>query len=385
MAKKKTTKTDTSAVLTQEEKRDAIKALLQANNKQMNNSMAMGFADELDLSYSFMKPPIIAIQSLLSSSDGSPGGFPYGKFTIITGPEKTGKTTLCLQTIAHEMRLKQDGFYVWVDAENSLDYEYAKTLGIDFSRLVIIKHGLMHELLNQLIDLSKEGLISGIIIDSVGGLTPKEEIESSKGEVHGVEKDHMLNLQRKLGQFFRMVNPFAARHNIAVVLITHVYQDPNNNGAYVTKGGNALKHWGHIRLMLKRENDASTVRKLVMPDGETRDVFIGHNVIVKLDKTRQNSNESKTVVIPFRYGIGLDSLESAVSIAINLGIIEQAGAWFKYKEEKFQGRSRLSEYIKSPEVYEELLNNISVYLESNKESNEEVIVESETENEIELI
>jgi len=364
------------------DKKATIDKYLKDTRKKLGEEIDIGLASEMNLDYEFMIPPIPALASLMGRDDGTPGGFPNGKVTVIAGPEKSGKTTLCIQTLSSEMVKNPDNYYVWVDTENSFDQPYAAMLGVDFERLIFIRNGIMHTVLNRIIDLSKTGVISGVFIDSIGGLTPKEEIEDSKGKEHGLEKDHMLNLQRKMGQFLRMINPFVGKNNIPVILIAHVYQDPGFHGAYRVKGGNALKHWGHIRLMMSRVNDLSTKQKITMPDGEQKEIFTGHDVIVKLDKTRQNSKESQSVVIPYRYGIGLDAVESTISVAINLGIVERAGAWYTYNEHRMQGRKNVAEYFTSNRVvYEMLVHDIAVFYETENSTleilNEEQGVEAD--------
>lgn len=244
-------------------------------------------------------------------------------------------------------------------------------------RLIVIKDGIMEDVLDRVIEISKLGLVRAVVVDSVGGLTPRQEVETSEGEDQSLGKSHMLDLQRKMGQFFRMINPFVSRTNCAVILIAHVYQDPNAQGAYKVKGGNSLKHWSHIRLMMSRANDQATKDKVLMPDGEEREIMLGFDVIIKLDKTRQNEREGQSVVIPYRYGIGLDSTESTISIGINLGIIQRAGAWYKYKDTKLQGRLEVSNFFKENQSsYQELVkdilsgnnNNMSVVSEDDDES-----------------
>jgi len=227
------------------------------------------------------------------------------------------------------------------------------------------------------------GVLRGVFIDSVGGLTPSAELEGKKGKViHGLEADHMLDLQRKMGQFLRMINPFVSRTNCGVILITHVYQDPGMNGAYRVKGGNALKHWGHVRLMISRVNDDATKQKLTMPDGQIKEVFTGHDVIIRLDKTRQNSKETQSVVIPYRYGIGLDARESTISVAIHFGLIEKAGAWFKYQDQKWQGKKKVVKYFTDdPDAYDILVNDLLVTQELNKDNKNEDIDNDEVNDE----
>lgn len=368
---KKKTEEETPKELTLEDKKKALDKYIKGVNKDLGDKVTIGFANELDLDYGTIVSPILALASLMGKDDGTPGGFPRGRITVIAGPEKSGKTTLCLQTLAAEMISAPNDYFLWVDTETSFDEDYARLLGIDFTRLLFITGGIMHDIMNRVQELSELGLIAAIVVDSVGGLTPVTELESSKGEKHGLEKTHMLDLQRKMGQFFRMINPYIAPKRIALVMIAHVYQDPGRQGAYVVKGGNALKHWGHVRLMVSRMNDQSTKQKVQMPDGNEKEVFIGHDVIIRLDKTRQNSKEGQSVVIPYRYGIGLDAVESTISVAINLGIVNRAGAWYTHKELKVQGRARVVEHFTSNKAeYNLLLNDITAHYELSKETEE---------------
>lgn len=377
MARKKKTE-DEVVEPTKIKPKDALAKFVKKQQKDNSEIVQIGFASDMDLDYGFMIPPIPTLAQLLGRDDGTPGGFPKGKFTVVAGPERSGKSTLLLQTMASEMRKDPDAVYVWVDTEHSLDVRYAQKLGVDMDRVLLIQNGNMEDILNRIIEMkSVAEYISGIFIDSVGGLVPHEELMDKKGNEVGLEKDQMLNLQRRLPKFFRIINATIGRHDIPVVLISHVYQDVGGYGGYVVKGGNGLKHWGHVRLMISRANDHATKKTLTMPDGQRKEVFTGHDVIIKLEKTRQNSKEGHSVVVPYRYGIGLDAVESTISVAMNLGIIERSGAWYSYGEERVQGRQGIIDLMdRSPDMYDSLLHDITVYHELQKDKAEVAAPES---------
>src|SRR5678810_1013309 len=56
------------------------------------------------------------------------GGLPRGRVVEIYGPESSGKTTLALTAIAQIQKL--GGTAAFIDAENALDPQYAKKLGV---------------------------------------------------------------------------------------------------------------------------------------------------------------------------------------------------------------------------------------------------------------
>src|SRR5438128_2219584 len=57
------------------------------------------------------------------------GGLPRGRIVEIFGPEASGKTTLVYHVIAEAQR--RGGICAFVDAEHSMDPQYARRIGVD--------------------------------------------------------------------------------------------------------------------------------------------------------------------------------------------------------------------------------------------------------------
>lgn len=141
------------------------------------------------------------------------GGIPKGRFTTIAGPEHTGKGAFCAQLIAHLQSIDPNFVALWTDAENSFDFTWATNLGIDLERLIIQNYNeevnTMEKLLDQSLHLLKELKFNMWIIDSIGALVPKNDIFTTQGKTlidKSLESTNMLNLQRKLGEFYRKAN-----------------------------------------------------------------------------------------------------------------------------------------------------------------------------------
>lgn len=197
----------------------------------------------------------------------------------------------------------------------------------------------MEKLLDAALQALKAIPMSMWIIDSIGALLPRDDAYEVKGK-HTIDKSlegtKMLNLQRKLGEFFRKANIFAAPRKdyegCAVLTIAQIYTDIN---AYVpldvVKGGNALKHWAHLRLMFKRgpKSDWPEPVKVKGFDGQTREVFPGWSGRMKIEKTRINANEGKEILLPFKHGLGFDSVQATINSAFGLNLIERAGPTYK--------------------------------------------------------
>lgn len=359
--------------------KEKVAALISSLNRKkgFKDKVELGFGDEVDLSYGYIKAPIESLSALLSRPGDLEGGFPRGTYTVIGGPERSGKSTLCWQTIALNHHEDPDSIWALVCPEPP-DERYMQMLGIDLSRLVIIRDGIMEDVMQRIIDLAKLNAITGFVVDSIGALTPKGEVQSAKGKEHELEHTGMLDLQRKMGQFFRMSSTFVKKSKAACILISHVYQDPNNSGAYVVKGGNAVKHHAHIRLKMSRVQDKSTEAEIVLPDGNVSSVMRGHDVVIKLDKTKQNDKEHQYIIVPYRLGIGFDATESTIAMGVNLGVIQQAGAWYTFvdasgEEHQVQGRNKLSDIFSNEELYNQLIHKIQSLKSKRKDENNEVI------------
>lgn len=107
------------------------------------------------------------------------GGFPMGRVSIVYGPESSNKTNLALRAIAEAQRIYPDKSPVFVDVEYALDLKWARRLGVDTDRLIVVHP----EYAEQAVDMTESFLyahdVSVVVLDSIAALTTQNEIESS--------------------------------------------------------------------------------------------------------------------------------------------------------------------------------------------------------------
>lgn len=317
-------------------------------------------------------------------------------------PEHVGKGAFCAQLIAHLQSIDPNFVALWTDAENSFDFAWASNLGIDLDRLIIQNYNeevnTMEKLLDQSLHLLKELKINMWIIDSIGALVPKNDIFKAQGKTlvdKSLESTNMLNLQRKLGEFYRKANimiapnPDTNYEGCATILIGQVYSVPNdqNIDLQAVKGGNAVKHWAHLRLLFRRGPRSEWPEPIMVKghDGVVRKLFPGWSGRIKVDKTRINANEGKEVLLPFTHGKGFDSKISTINSAFGLEIIKKAGAFYSYEhlpEGKIKGKDNVIKFLMdNQEIFDKLnqdvLTAVSSYMESaaEEENTEESIEE----------
>ena len=305
-----------------------------------------GFGDKVDISYSKFDTPFPTLSVLTG------GGFPRGRFTCISGPPGTAKTTLLLHQLAHLQQQDENLSTLWIDAENAFDPVWAQRLGVDTDSMIFVqKLPTLEAYMNALVGLIDTGGIDIAVVDSIGASAPRGEIESKGGKSRDLHDDTMALQARKYAQFCRVATPKIARNNTSVILIAQVYQDINSyGGLWMVKGGNALKHATYLRLMTRRSRD-KTSTKVVMPDGVIKEIDLGWTLHIRIDKTKQNAREGHEIALPFRCGAGLVAAEAAVITAMQMGLIERRGAWYSYDEKQWQGRTGAIEYfMQDPEA-----------------------------------
>jgi recombination protein RecA len=257
------------------------------------------------------------------------GGFPKGRVVEIYGPESSGKTTVTLHAIAAVQR--SGGTAAFIDAEHALDPEYARKIGVDVDNLLISQPDNGEQALEIVETLVRSNAVDIIVIDSVAALVPRAEIEGDMG-------DSLPGLQARLmSQALRKLTGVISKSRATVVFVNQIrmkigimFGNPET-----TSGGNALKFYASVRLDIRRISQ--------IKQGE---ILVGNRTRVKVVKNK--------IAPPFReaefdimFKEGISYSGDVLDIASNMNIVEKAGAWYSYNNEKIgQGREASKEFLK---------------------------------------
>ena len=257
------------------------------------------------------------------------GGVPQGRVIEIFGPESSGKTTLTLQVIAECQ--KSGGTAAFIDAEHALDPLYAKKLGVNVDELLLSQPDTGEQALEVADMLVKSQSVDLLVIDSVAALTPRAEIEGEMG-------DHHVGLQARLmSQALRKITGNIQRSNATVIFINQIrmkigvmFGNPET-----TSGGNALKFYSSVRLDIRRIG--------AVKEGEE---VIGNETRVKVVKNKVSPPFTKAE-FQILYGKGINVEGEIIDFGQKLGLIEKAGSWYSYDDEKIgQGKTNASNFLR---------------------------------------
>lgn len=277
------------------------------------------------------------------------GGYPKGRIIEIYGPESSGKTTFALHAIAEAQ--KKGGRVAFIDAEHSLDPQYAAKVGVNINDLLLSQPDNGEQALEICEALVRSGAISVIVIDSVAALVPQAEIEGEMGDSHvGLQARLMSQALRKLSGIINKTNTVAIFINQLREKVGVMFGNPE-----VTPGGRALKFYSSVRLEIRRSEQIKLGTDIV-----------GNKTNIKVVKNKM-APPFKTCTVDIMYGEGVSKAGEIVDLAADAGIIEKSGAWYAYNGEKLgQGKENVKELLKNkPELMEELDKKVREYYDVN--------------------
>ena len=266
------------------------------------------------------------------------GGLPRGRIIEIYGPESSGKTTLSLHCIAEGQ--KDGGNVAFIDVEHALDPVYAANLGVDVDSLLVSQPDTGEDALEIAEALIRSGAIDVIVIDSVAALVPKAEIEGEMGDSHvGLQARLMSQALRKLAGAISKSNCVAIFINQLREKVGVIYGNPE-----VTPGGRALKFYSSVRLEVRRG-------EVIKQNGE----MLGSRTRVKVVKNKI-APPFKEAEFDIMYGEGISKVGELVDLAVKADVIQKAGAWFSYGEQRLgQGRDNVKIlFQQNPELAAEI-------------------------------
>ncbi len=266
------------------------------------------------------------------------GGIPRGRVTEIYGPESSGKTTLCLSTIAEAQRM--GGVCAFIDMEHALDPLYAERLGVDVNNLYISQPDTGEQALEITDALVRSGALDIVVVDSVAALVPRAEIEGEMGDSHvGLQARLMSQALRKLSGVIKQTNTSVLFTNQLREKVGVMFGNPET-----TSGGRALRFYASVRIDIRR---IQAIKR--------KDEVIGNRTRIKITKNK--------VAPPFRqaevdlmYDHGFSKESEVIDLGVESGIVEKRGAFFRYNDGLIgQGKENAKQYlVENPELTREI-------------------------------
>ena len=311
-----------------EENKEKLKALdlaMTQIDRQFGKGSVMRLGDnKAALDISFIPTGSLALDVALGI-----GGIPRGRIIEIFGPESSGKTTLALHIIAEAQ--KAGGLAAFIDAEHALDAVYSKNLGVDTDNLLISQPDTGEQALEITETLVRSNALDVVVVDSVAALVPRAEIEGEMG-------DAQMGLQARLmSQAMRKLSGAISKSRACVIFINQIREKIGImfGNPETTTGGRALKFYASVRIDIRR------VASIKEGDG-----IVGNRTRAKVVKNKV-APPFKAADFDIMYGVGISREGELLDIAVNEKVVDKAGTWFSYGEERLgQGRENVKRLLK---------------------------------------
>lgn len=266
------------------------------------------------------------------------GGFARGHMTEVHGLEGSGKTTLCVQAIAHAQSL---GYTcALVNAERRFDTERAEELGVDLKKLILLHPKYGEQACDIMRDLIDSGEIDLLILDSLPALSSRFEMESTDGGAQPGTQAKMWStfIRKIIPGFDNKKTAFVVINQMKLNLAINPYA-PGAKDFYVFPGGQSQKYHSSNRIEIKKLEKASE---------------FGFKVKFRSVKTSFTKPFMEMETF-FDWEKGFSIEADILEMAIDKGIITKDGASYSMDGEKIaHGQKKMRELMEDDNFAEKL-------------------------------
>jgi len=256
--------------------------------------------------------PVPMINVALSGS--IEGGIAPG-LTVLAGPSKHFKSSFALLMASAYLKSDPDAVMLFYDSEFGSPQAYFETFGIDLNRVlhtpVTNVEELKFDLVGQLENLDRNDKVI-IVIDSVGNLASKKELEDALSEKSAAD----MSRAKALKSLFRMTTPYLAMKNIPMVAINHTYKEIGLFPKDVVSGGTGIYYSADNIWIIGRQQDkvGSEVK--------------GYHFVINVEKSRYVKEKSK-IPISVSWEGGIQHWSGLLDVALSGGYVTKpSNGWY---------------------------------------------------------
>ena len=242
------------------------------------------------------------------------GGLTSG-LTVLAGPSKHFKTSFALLMGAAYLEKYEDAVMLFYDSEFGSPQNYFESFGIDTNRVlhtpVTDVEQLKFDLVGQLENIERGDKVV-IIIDSIGNLASKKELEDALNEKSVAD----ISRAKALKGLFRMVTPYLTMKNIPLLAVNHTYQEMGLFPKAIVSGGTGIYYSADNIWIIGRQQE------------KTGKDITGYNFVINVEKSRFVKEKSK-VPIGVSWEGGIQPYSGLLEVALAGGYVTKPNVgWY---------------------------------------------------------
>lgn len=312
------------------------------------------------------KGEIIEFPSLTLGDASHYWGLPLGKITQFHGPEGCGKTFFAMLMVKQAQDKYPGSSVVWFDAEYSFNEAWAKNLGIDIDRLIIVPENNAATIFTMICGRANDqgkkidlGILDHvaqktldcklIVLDSIANLIYPIE------ENRGFEEQEMAAGARFLMKGMKRTTPMLAETGTAFLCINQAREKIGERIPTLTyPGGRPYRHTLSLAVLFKASGSKDGQ---IQSEDERKQ---GHKILATVEKTRAGPDKWKSEFwLDFSKGVVNRGAEAAM-LGDAYGIISRPNAvtWI-YEDLNVKGKDAFAAALEArPDLVDKLITRI---------------------------
>lgn len=242
------------------------------------------------------------------------GGLTPG-LTMWAGPSKHFKTAFSLLMARSYLDKYPDAALLFYDSEFGTPQSYFDSFGIDTERVlhtpITDLEQLKFDVMQQINNLDRGDRVM-IVIDSIGNLASKKEVEDA------LEGKSVADMSRakQIKSLFRMVTPHLTIKDIPMVVVNHTYMEQGMFPKAIVSGGTGPYYSADNIFILGRQQDKEGTE------------IVGYHYIINVEKSRYVKEKSK-IPVSVSFDGGISKWSGLLDIALESGhVIKPSNGWY---------------------------------------------------------
>jgi RecA/RadA recombinase len=278
--------------------------------------------------------PVPMVNVALSGSVD--GGLASG-LTVLAGPSKHFKTSFALLMASAYLKKHKDAVLLFYDSEFGSPQSYFKAFDVDTSRVlhtpVTNIEELKFDLVHQLNEIERKDRVI-VIIDSVGNIASKKEVEDAENMKSVAD----MTRAKALKGLFRMITPMLTLKDVPLLAINHTYMEQGLFPKAVVSGGTGVMYSAdNVWIIGRRQDKVGTE-------------VVGYDFVVNVEKSRFVKEKSK-IPISVSWEGGIEKWSGLTEVGIETGyVIKPKNGWYQAKNpetgEELSGNVRMKDTLK---------------------------------------
>ena len=250
------------------------------------------------------------------------GGLAPG-LTVLAGPSKHFKTSFALIMASAYLKNYKDAVLLFYDSEFGSPQAYFENFDIDTSRVlhtpITNVEELKFDIIAQLEGLDRNDKVV-IVIDSVGNLASKKELEDAINEKSVAD----MSRAKALKGLFRMTTPYLNMKNIPLIAVNHTYKEIGLFPKDVVSGGTGIYYSADNIWIVGRQQDKQGTE------------IKGYHFVINVEKSRYVKEKSK-IPISVSWDGGVQQWSGLLDVAMSGNYVSKPSPGWYCRIDKSSG------------------------------------------------